>query len=423
MHKTVVALSLAASLYATTFGELFDALRHHPVTKADILAVQEAKAGEKTVVSKFYPQVDLFAKYDHYTTPTGLLPVPPNELFPMIKDASKPQPFSQNIMREGIGFRMPIFIKTIFTLSDKAALMQQSAAAKKRLDLIKNEALIVGANADLLYLTQLEKSLQTKKRSLEETKKTITIKVDSGRSPKSALYKIEDALNQIDIAKNGIALQKEKLLSTIYSLTGITLQKPIDMKDSSPQIDTSNLGQLEPLRLKIKAKQKQSQASKEEFYPKIIAQGSYVFSQAKAYNNDKSLHETYGNIGIVLNIPLSMTTMRNYQKTKIELQKEQAQLDKAKEALLSKAKALQNSLPLLEHSIELAKKSVASKEKLLSIAKVSYQTGRLSTEEYLRYEDEVVGAKAKLYKAKAQKWQNILQLAVIYGNNIEEMVK
>ncbi|HFB53805.1 MAG TPA: hypothetical protein ENJ67_03655, partial [Sulfurimonas autotrophica] len=68
-------------------------------------------------------------------------------------------------------------------------------------------------------------------------------------------------------------------------------------------------------------------------------------------------------------------------------------------------------------------KSIQNKEKLLKIAKVNYNSGRLSTEEYLRYEDDVVSAKAKLYEAKAQKWQTQMELAVIYANNIEEMVR
>ena len=84
---------------------------------------------------------------------------------------------------------------------------------------------------------------------------------------------------------------------------------------------------------------------------------------------------------------------------------------------------LEDSLPLLDHSLQLYKQSVANKKKLLAIAKVSYNSARLSTEEYLRYEDDVVTEKANLYKTQATKWQTLMQLAVIYGNNIEEMVK
>lgn len=423
MRRIFVALSVVASLHATTFGELFTALKNHSVTKADELQVKNAKIGKEMVNSKLYPKINLYAKYDHFSDPTGMVPVPPNTLLSMVKDPSVAQPFSRNVLREGASFTMPIFVKSIYTLGDKASMMQKSAKAKKRVNLIKNEAVIVGANANLLYLSQLERSLQTKERSLKETEKTLKIKVESGRSPESALYKIDDALNQINIAKNNIALQKEQIVASIQALTGIRLQEAIAMGDAQTAIDTHKIGSLEPLEMKLQAQKAQMDSAKEKLYPSLVAYGNYSFSQAKAYNNDKSVNEHYGNIGVVLNLPLAFDTYTQYQQEKVQLQKEEADLAKTKEALEAKAKALQDSLPLLNRSIELAKKSVANKEKLLNIAKVNYNSGRLSTEEYLRYEDDVVSAKAALYKAKAAKWQNLLQLAVIYGNNIEEIVK
>jgi len=128
------------------------------------------------VDAKLYPTINLFAKYDYYTTATGMVPVPPNRLQKMLADPSKAQPFSQNITREGANFTMPLFVKSLFTLSNKAQKMQESAKAKKQINLLKNEALIVGANANLSYLVALEKSLNTKERSLKETEKTIKIK-------------------------------------------------------------------------------------------------------------------------------------------------------------------------------------------------------------------------------------------------------
>ncbi|MDD5185764.1 MAG: hypothetical protein PHS84_10945, partial [Paludibacter sp.] len=87
------------------------------------------------------------------------------------------------------------------------------------------------------------------------------------------------------------------------------------------------------------------------------------------------------------------------------------------------ATQLQNSLVMLDSSIELYTNSVKDKQQLLDIAKVSYQSDRLSMEDYLKYEDDVVLEQSKLYKAQAQKWQTLMKLNVIYGNNIEEIVK
>jgi hypothetical protein len=107
----------------------------------------------------------------------------------------------------------------------------------------------------------------------------------------------------------------------------------------------------------------------------------------------------------------------------ISLQSSKIELKKMKEELQSSAKMLESSLALLTNSLKLYKYSIENKKKLLAIAKVNFNNGRLSTEEYLRYEDAVVVQEANLYKTEATKWQTVMNLAVIYGNNIEEMVK
>jgi len=212
MKKILLALSLMPSLLsAHTLPELFEALKHHAQTRADEMTVQKAQIAKEAADAKLYPTVDLFGRYDNYSVPTGLLPVPPNVMFPMIKDQSIPQPFAYNIYRLGASVSMPIFVKSIFTYAEKAEAMARSAQAKKRINRLKNEAVIVGSNANFLYLNALEKSLDGKERSLKETQKTLKIKVDNGRAPASALYKVSDSLNQVAIAKNSIALQRRQV--------------------------------------------------------------------------------------------------------------------------------------------------------------------------------------------------------------------
>ncbi len=424
LKKSFLALSFPLLLGATTLPELFDALKNHSQTKSDEMVIKQAQVAQEMADAKLYPKINLFAKYDYYTTASGMVPVPPNDLLAMVKDTNIAQPFSQNILREGANFTMPLFVKSIFTLSNKAQTMQKSAQAKKRINLLKNEAIIVGANANFLYLVELDKSLDAKKESLLETQKTIQIKVDNGRLPASALYKIDDGVNQINIAKNAIALQKEQIISSIRTLSGITLLKPIPMQEVTSVQTSEEIASLQPLKLKIQADQLDVNAEKEKLYPTVVAYGNYAFSQGSAYNNDKGVNENFGNIGLLVNIPLlAMDSYQNIKKATITLHSKEVELEKLEEELSSKAKMLQNSLPLLANSIKLSKKSIQNKEKLLKIAKVNYTSGRLSTEEYLRYEDDLVSASAKLYKTKAQRWQTVMELAVIYANNIEEIVQ
>ncbi len=424
MRRMFAALSVAVSLQATTMPELFDALKNRAHTKVDDLALQKAKITHAQVTSRLYPKIDLFATYDNYSTPNGMIPLAPDHMLGLVKDPSKPsQPFSYNIYKAGAKFTMPIFVKSIYTMAKKAKAMQRSAKEKKQIDLLQNEALLVASNANLLYLKELARSLELKRKSLLETKKTIRIKVDTGRAPKSALYKIDDALNQIDIAKNNIDLQKERLVSSIESLTGIHLQEPITMHKSGT-LHFQNMGALKPLQERVQASRIAFAAEKEKLYPSVFAHGSYAFSYAKAYNTHDNISEEFGNLGLVINIPLlAMDRYRSIEKAKAEYEMENMEMQKLQAELEAKAKMLKDTLPLLDRSITLAKKSIKNKEKLLQIAKVNYESGRLPTEEYLRYEDDVVSAKAALYQAQAKKWQSTVELAVIYGNNIEELVK
>ncbi len=424
MKKTILVLSVPLLLSAHSMGELFDALKHHSQTKSDEMVIQKAKVAASQATANLYPTINLFGSFDNYSTPTGLVPVPPDTLVGLVRDPSNPtQPFSYNIYKAGANFSMPIFVKSIYSSADKARALQKSAKAKKKINLLQNEAIIVGSNASLVYLQALKKSLDVKEQSLLETQKTLKIKVDNGRSPASSLYKINDSLNQVSIAKNSIDLQKQKLISSIETLTGIRLEAPVGMQEAS-QIESGVLASLEPLQEKVKASRIGVKIEKEKLYPTVLAHGSYAFSSATAYNNAQDVNERYGDIGIVVNIPLlSMSQYESIAKSKIELRSDEIALDKLGDELHSKANMLQSSLPLLDNSIRLSHESVTNKQKLLEIAKVNYKSGRLSTEEYLRYEDDVVSAKAKLYEAKAEKWQTMMELAVIYANNIEEIVK
>ena len=425
LKRSLLVLSIPLLLSAHTMTELFDALKSHSQTKVDEVIVQKAATYGDIADSKLYPKINLFAKYDYYTIASPMVPLPPDDMLALVKDPAKPaQPFSQNTFVEGAAFSMPLFMKSIFTMADKAEAMQKSAKAKKHINLLKNEALIVGSNANFIYLEALQKSLITKEKSLLETKKTLQIKVNNGRAPASALYKINDGLNQISIAKNNINLQKQKLISVVDSLTGIKLEAPVDMSLSGNIENENGLASLEPLRAKIAADKLSIRAEKEKLYPALFAHGNYIFTQGTAYNNDESISEEYGNIGVILNIPLLQ--MDNYSEislAKIEVQAGEVELQMMTDELQAKADMLEQSLPLLDNSVKLYKQSIEDKLQLLRIAKLNYKNARLSTEEYLRYEDDVVSAKAKLYKAEAGLIQTKMQLAVIYANNIEEMIK
>ena len=67
--------------------------------------------------------------------------------------------------------------------------------------------------------------------------------------------------------------------------------------------------------------------------------------------------------------------------------------------------------------------SIQSQLSAQKIAVLSYQLDQMSMEDYLKYEDDLVLAKATLYKTQSQKWQTLMKLAVIYSINIKTLVQ
>ena len=154
-------------------AQLFDSLKTHPVIQGDEIRIEQAFASQAMAYSKLYPNIDLFGRYDYASTATGMLPVSPNDLMAMVKDPSVGQPFSENIFRMGATISMPIFVASIFPMAAKAKMMARSAEDLKTINLLKNEAVLVGANANLLYMEALDKALVKKKTSMLKTKEFV----------------------------------------------------------------------------------------------------------------------------------------------------------------------------------------------------------------------------------------------------------
>jgi outer membrane protein TolC len=404
-------------------GELFDSLKSHSTTMSDEIRIEQALAGKSMAYSNLYPNIDLFGRYDYASVPTSMVPVPPNELLAMVQHPTVPQPFSERISRVGATVSMPIFVASIFTTAAKAKMMYHSAEDQKYINLLKNEAVIVSANANLLYMQAMQQALEKKKTSLSKTKEFVAMKVDNGRAPASALLNMNNAMQQTDLLKNDIALQQEEVLSTIQSLTGVRLTGPLPMEQLS-DYTAGDMKALDPLRKKLEADRLALSAEKEKLLPSVAVQGSYTKNFADAYNNEVHINNDYLTIGVIVKVPLfTMNQYSQIEKSSVDVEASENELATMTLELSSQARQLQNGLLLIRNSLELLRASIKEKEELLAIAKVSYSADQMSMEDYLKYEDDLVLEQSRLFKAEAQHWQTLVKLAVIFGNNIEEMVK
>ena len=404
-------------------GILFDSLKVNPATLEHRIAADKALQYKKIATGSLYPEVFAFGKYDYSSSPVSMLPVPPNKSAAMVQDPTVSQPFSKNILRGGVTVSMPLFVKSIYTTAAKAQKIYEAASLKADIALQKNEAILVGANANLMYMENLEAAIKSKRKSLEKTKELVQIKVKNGRVPESALLKINTHINEIDLNLSQLQIKKEKVRTLIQTLTNIQLDHAVSLTQNA-EIANGEFVVLQPLKKMVEASKLSMRAEKDKLYPSLVAQANYVYNQGKAYNNDRIVNNDHTTVGLVLKIPIFDKAQYSKIKLgKIEVAEKENELEKIRIEMTAQASQLEKSLSIINKSMELNERSIQSKQELLDIAKASYVRERMTVEDYLKYEDDLLFEKAKLYQTQAERWETLMQLAVIYGNNIERLVK
>ena len=424
MIRAIVACTIPIVLSATTIGDLFEALKNQPSNKIDSLTIQKVSLSKNKLNSMLLPKLNLFASYNSYNEPTNLRPLDPIEAGKIIKK-NQDLPFSQDITKVGIKVEWPLFVKSLDYLKNKVDVAKKSAKIKKRVNLYKNEATILGANAALNYLENLLNALNTTKKSMLITRKTIEISVDSGRMPSIALDKMDKHINDMDIAINNVLINEEKVKNIIKSLTNIDIRHSVSLK-LDKEIDKSNFILIELLKHKRQMDMYDYKSSKAKLYmPKIKADALYYKGYgSSAVNTHKMVDTDYGYVGISIGVSLfDKTTTVDMQTKKINILKSTKEIERATIELNAQAKLLQKQYQMLQISIKLSKDTIEKEKKLLDFAKVAFTEGRMTQEDYLGYENELLRAKANYYKEIKESWQAVAKLAVIYGNNLEEIVK
>ena len=420
--KLSIVLLLAGELsYATTITitSLLKAIDKRPQSRLERLDVDSAALGVEKVIDRIMPKLDGFVGYEIYNRPSSLRPVLPSEM----RDPHAAFPFSKNIGRAGIKFSWPLFVKSLYTLKQKATLMHLASQDKKRLSRIQREAKLVGSVAYLKYMESLSQALKTKEHSISATRRKIALMVKEGRVPQSSLLTLDAKINDLKMNSVGIEQQENTLKATIETLTGISLKHSVMLRQKRA-VKKGAIFALAPLQKRLKAAQMDVKAAKERYYPSVAMKGSYTLSKADAYNNKKSVNTGYGSVGMYVNVPLyDSSRSTGVEEAKLNYLKERSRIEETKERLKIKAKELRREIGLLKRTYRLAKKNVAHQRSLLKIAKVSLANEVITQEEYLRYEDALADAKATLYQSEAKKWQDIAQLAVIYGNDLKRIVK
>lgn len=406
--------------WAVGIHDLLDAAMRQPGYEVSELANQESALQKERTTAALFPKLGLFGRIESYNSPTNLRPMPPTEVNVQAGDSI---PFSREILRYGLNFDAPVYVHEIYVLRRKAALLQQKAKVDQRLDLVGRQAAVVALNSALTYLQGLERAIRARHSSLSKTLEDMALKVKTGRSPESELLKIQKTLNDLEQQRNDLAVKRLEGRRDISSLTGIDLRDPVPMTLVEKPVGASFLP-VAAEQFNADAAQKEMERTRAAYLPSLSLTGFISGNDGEAYNTDSHIFRSYNQAALVLKIPLfDRTLATDVSIARIQMEKAKKRLAQTRMDTQALAEALDRKIPILEKSIDLAQKSITDSEALLTIAQVALRSGRMTLEDYLRYESEVLAAQAVLYQAQQQWWQVIAQQAALYGIDFRGVVK
>jgi len=420
--KKALILSIALILNAGEITNLFEAIKKTPDTKLDNVMIKQTKIMKKEVTGSLFPKVNLFASYEHFSSPADVKPMPPTVAAQIGKDGNGYW-WSNNIKKVGFIVTMPLFVKQIYDTKNKISHLISANQYKAKLNLLKREALLVTLVSKLNYLYALKQAIIQKRNSINTTYKAIEVGVKVGRIPAFKALRLKDALNQIKIKITQIDSLIADVQSQIYSLTQIKIQQPVNFEMIKNITKNSYLA-IKPLKEKENADYYDIKANKDKFMPNFLlkAQGYRAF--ASAYNNDENLALNFASIGIYLNWNIfDKSNFAAIEQSKIERLKDNLTIQKTLKDLNAEVMKINKTLKEIKKAIVLTQNSIGIKEELLKGAKEAFKLNTMTVDEYLGYEDALADAKANLANLIATKNTLLANLAFIYGNNLERIFK
>lgn len=415
-----LSLLLALPAQAFTIQELLTATARQPGVAASELTAREGSLREQAATAALFPRINAFGKAEFYNSPTNPRPMPPTEVN---VQAGESIPFSWNLMRYGLTLDMPLFVKSLYDLRQKAARLSEKSSLAHVLELSSRKAAVVAANSGLAYLLGLDKAIEARLASLAKTREDMELKVKVGRTAEVELLKVENSINDLKAQKNELAARILDVRKDLETFTGLEITEPAPM---------SLTGELVPAPYLVeKIAEKETAAAREELqrsksvrYPGLYLTGSMTGNEGKSYNTDEDFYRDYGFVGLTLQMPLFDHTLSVEQSiAQSRLHKAEKELEAIRIGLTAQEKNLKGKLPVVEESQAIAAKSLANSEQILAVARLSLEQGRFTTEEYLRQEAQVLAARAALYQAENDRWRIITQLAVLYGADLQEITQ
>ncbi len=416
----LLLLAPARQASAFTIQELLEAASHHPDVEASELASTEGALREEQAAAALYPRVSLFGKAEAYNSPTNLRPMPPTEVNVAAGDAI---PFSREIVRYGLAVEAPLYVAKVYRLREKLRYLAEKSVIASRVNLISRQAAVVSLASGYRYLSQLREAVDARLKSLAATGEAVRLKVANGRAAEAELMRIDNSVIALNQQQNDLALKILDVQRDLTKFTGLEVQEPVQLTLA----EAPGSGELIGLKLEeaeLQAQKKEVERAQAGRYPTLSLYGTISGNDGMAYNTDEHVSRAYNFAGLVVTVPLfDRTVSADEQLARIGECKAEKKLADTRIELTALEKNLTSRLPVVEAGLALAERGLANDVQLLEIARVSFGSGRMSSEEYLRYEAQVLEAQAAVAKNRDEQWQIRAKQAVIHGIDLRGVVK
>jgi len=407
--------------HATDITTLLKAVKDQPEVKFEELSVAKSKETVKKGYAPLFPKIYAVGSYENYNSPTNFRPLPPTEVNIA---AGESIPFSDEIFRYGVKASMPIFVKEIYDTGKQLKTLTQVSEIQEKITLIQNESVVLSLNSSLLYLKQTEHFIKERIASLEETRKILDIGFKNGRFPESEVFKIDKTIKSLHLQLSDISSKEIDVTRDIYSVTGIQIDAPVPMTLKETLLAQGDYIALSLAQKDVDAAEIGVKVKKDYLFPKLVLNGFYTKNYGDAYNTGESIDRDYGAISVNITFPFfDRTPYMDEKIAKIDLKKAKEKYRKTKKDLDAKAKSIDQRKPVIEDAIGRAKKNIELAEEILNISKVSFKNRRMTIEDYLVYEIDLLQAKADLSLWKSKQWNLVAEQAVLYGQNLFGVVQ
>jgi outer membrane protein TolC len=419
-------LFLATLSYAQeqSITDWLDAAKQASMQKVIDLTLKDSHLKEEAALAKFYPKISLVGTVETYNSPTNAQPVPPTESAQITKENGG-FPFSKTLEGYGAKVSMPIFVKSLMTQVEIAQQSVETQKIKHHIATAQKEATIIAGDAKLIYLENLDLALQAKLASLQNTRESVLLKVHNGRLAEIELIRIDEQINQIVLKQEETRIaqsQIQKLLTSILEMP-IEHSVPMTLKSDDLSKDHDALD-VQAQKEELLVAQLSTQAAKESLYPTVSANAFWQRKYGESYNNGENFNRDYSGISLSLTIPLyDKESYVAIEQSRVKQMQASELLKQTENTTNATLNALSNEYGMLQHSQVLAQKSVDNYETLLNASKVSYLNQRMTQEEYLRYEEALVSAKASLYATQMQLWENLATRTALLGKDFKRIVE